>query len=37
DVMGTFVNRRTTTALAGGIVATIIVLNGYLLYATFLG
>jgi manganese transport protein len=36
DVMGSFVNRRVTTLLATGIVTMIILLNGYLLYATFL-
>jgi manganese transport protein len=36
DVMGSFVNHRSTTALAGVIVVTIIALNGYLLYANFL-
>jgi manganese transport protein len=36
DVMGTFVNRPATTAATGGIAALIIVLNVYLLYATFL-
>ncbi len=37
DVMGGLVNRRTTTAAAGGIAATIIALNVYLLWATFAG
>ncbi|WP_200213008.1 Nramp family divalent metal transporter [Micromonospora coerulea] len=37
DIMGSFVNRRATTAAAGGIAAVIIVLNVYLLYVTFLG
>jgi manganese transport protein len=37
DVMGSFVNRRITTLLASGMVTMIILLNGYLLYATFLG
>ncbi|HEY1488491.1 MAG TPA: Nramp family divalent metal transporter [Micromonosporaceae bacterium] len=33
DVMGTFVNRPITTALATAVVVAIIVLNGYLLVA----
>ncbi len=33
--MGTFVNRRLTTAVTACLTALIIVLNGYLLYATF--
>ncbi|MBM0225468.1 MULTISPECIES: Nramp family divalent metal transporter [Micromonospora] len=37
DIMGSFVNNRVTTAIAGGIAAVIIVLNVYLLYVTFLG
>jgi manganese transport protein len=35
DVMGPLVNRRLTTAAAGGIAAMIIALNVYLLWATF--
>ncbi|GAA5201167.1 Nramp family divalent metal transporter [Rugosimonospora acidiphila] len=34
DVMGRLANRPLTTAVTGGIAAVIIVLNGYLLYAT---
>jgi manganese transport protein len=34
DVMGSLVNRPLTTVLTGGIASVIIVLNGYLLYAT---
>jgi manganese transport protein len=37
DVMGPLVNRRLTTAAAGGIAAMIIALNVYLLWATFAG
>jgi manganese transport protein len=37
SVMGAFVNRRSTTAFATGIVVLIVLLNGYLLYATFTG
>jgi len=37
DIMGTFVNRRATTVMAAAIVATIILLNAYLLVATFAG
>jgi manganese transport protein len=37
DVMGSFVNRRATTAAAGCIAAMIIALNVYLLYHTALG
>jgi manganese transport protein len=37
DIMGTFVNRRSTTVAATAIVATIILLNAYLLVATFIG
>jgi manganese transport protein len=37
DVMGALVNRRTTTVAAAGIAATIIALNVYLLWATFVG
>jgi manganese transport protein len=37
DVMGPLVNRRLTTATAGGIAAMIIALNVYLLWATFAG
>jgi manganese transport protein len=36
DVMGTLVNRSPTTWAAAAVAALIIVLNGYLLYATFL-
>jgi manganese transport protein len=35
DIMGPLVNRRVTTVAAGGIAAVIIVLNLYLLWATF--
>jgi manganese transport protein len=35
DVMGALVNRRITTAAAGLVTVLIVVLNGYLLYATF--
>ena len=37
DIMGSFVNRPLTTAATGCIASMIIVLNVYLLYATFLG
>jgi manganese transport protein len=37
DVMGPLVNRRLTTAVASLITVMIIVLNVYLLYATFAG
>jgi manganese transport protein len=37
DVMGPFVNRPITTAAASGIATTIIALNVYLLYHTFVG
>jgi manganese transport protein len=37
DVMGALVNRRLTTAAAGGVAAVIIAMNGYLLYATLFG
>jgi manganese transport protein len=37
DVMGGFVNRRGTTMVASGIVTTIILLNVWLLVATFTG
>lgn len=37
DVMGAFVNRRLTTAVAGAIAGLIIGLNVYLLYSTFAG
>ena len=37
DIMGPLVNRRLTTAAAGGIAAMIIALNVYLLWATFAG
>jgi manganese transport protein len=37
DVMGSFVNRPSTTAVATCIVSTIVALNVYLLYATFTG
>jgi manganese transport protein len=37
DVMGALVNRRLTTAVAGGIAATIVALNAYLLCVTFSG
>jgi len=36
DIMGSFVNRPLTTAAAGCIASMIIVLNVYLLYATFM-
>jgi len=36
DIMGSFVNRPLTTAATGCIASMIIVLNVYLLYATFL-
>ena len=35
DVMGPLVNRRITTMAAALVTAMIVVLNGYLLYATF--
>ncbi|HEY6479440.1 MAG TPA: Nramp family divalent metal transporter, partial [Streptosporangiaceae bacterium] len=35
DVMGTLANRSLTTWAAAAVAALIIVLNGYLLYATF--
>jgi manganese transport protein len=34
DVMGTLVNRRLTTALAGLVTVGIVALNGFLIYAT---
>ncbi|MDO8187168.1 Nramp family divalent metal transporter [Conexibacter sp. JD483] len=37
DVMGTLVNRRLTTAIAGTLAAAIVVLNVFLLYQTFFG
>jgi manganese transport protein len=37
DIMGALVNRRVTTAVAGGIAVVITTLNGYLLYATLIG
>jgi manganese transport protein len=37
DVMGPFVNRSITTVAASGIATTIIALNVYLLYHTFVG
>jgi manganese transport protein len=37
DVMGPFVNRPITTTTASGIATTIIALNVYLLYHTFVG
>jgi manganese transport protein len=37
DIMGALVNRRVTTAAAGGIAVVITTLNGYLLYATLVG
>ena len=37
DLMGALVNRPWTTALAAGVAAVIVALNGYLLYATFVG
>ncbi len=37
DVMGTFVNHRITTAVAGVIVVLIVLLNVYLLWLTFTG
>jgi manganese transport protein len=36
DIMGTFVNRPLTTAVAGTIAALIIGLNAFLLHETFL-
>jgi manganese transport protein len=36
DIMGTFVNRRVTTVLTACVAAVIILLNVFLLYATFL-
>jgi manganese transport protein len=35
DVMGALVNRRITTLTAALVTAMIVILNGYLLYATF--
>ena len=35
DIMGPLVNRRLTTAAAGGVAGLIIVLNVYLLWLTF--
>jgi len=35
DIMGPLVNRRLTTMAAGGTACAIIVMNAYLLYATF--
>jgi manganese transport protein len=37
DVMGSLVNRRLTTATASLVTMMIIILNVYLLYATFTG
>ena len=37
DVMGPLMNRRLTTAVASLITVMIIILNVYLLYATFTG
>jgi manganese transport protein len=37
DIMGPLVNRRLTTAAAGGIASLIIVLNVFLLWSTFAG
>jgi manganese transport protein len=37
DVMGPFVNRRSTTVVASLIATIIISLNVYLLYETFFG
>jgi manganese transport protein len=37
DIMGTLVNHRATTALAGVVAALIIALNLFLLYRTFFG
>ncbi len=37
DVMGHFVNRRITTAVATVVVALIVALNAYLLYIAFVG
>jgi manganese transport protein len=37
DVMGPLVNRKLTTAVAGGIAAVVIVLNVFLLTTTFAG
>jgi manganese transport protein len=36
DIMGAFVNRRSVTVLMSAVAGVIIVLNVYLLYATFL-
>jgi manganese transport protein len=36
DIMGAFVNRRSVTVLMSAVAAVIILLNVYLLYATFL-
>ena len=37
DIMGTLVNRPTTTAAASVVAALIIALNGFLLWETFVG
>lgn len=37
DLMGSLVNHRVTTGLAGLVAALIVLLNGYLLFETFLG
>jgi manganese transport protein len=37
DLMGSYVNRGATTALAGVVAALIIGLNAFLLYQTFFG
>jgi manganese transport protein len=36
DIMGAFVNRRSVTVLMSAVATVIILLNGYLLYATVL-
>jgi manganese transport protein len=37
DVMGTLVNRRLTTVIAGALAVAIVALNVFLLYQTFFG
>jgi manganese transport protein len=37
DIMGALVNRRITTAAAGGVAVVVTALNGYLLYAALAG
>jgi manganese transport protein len=37
DLMGSLVNHRVTTGVAGLVAALIVLLNGYLLFETFLG